>query len=69
MQPSHMSARSVLSMAVLAMAVVVAWRVSGGVSTLLHDMHLHLAASLPRPPAAPKVIPVPPKMAQIACHP
>jgi len=68
MQPSHLSARSVFSMAVLIMAAIVAWRISAPLATLLHDFHLHLAASMPRP-AQPKVIPVPPKLAQIACHP
>lgn len=68
MQPSHPSARSLLSVAVVIMAVIVAWRISSPVAAILHDydMHVRLMSAVPHPapkvPAKPRVIVIPPKL-------
>jgi hypothetical protein len=70
MPPPTMSyLRTIATIAVLIAVAIFAWRVSGPVASILHDydLHLHLLATAPRP-AAPKVIPAPPKLAMISCH-
>jgi hypothetical protein len=53
------SARSVLAAAILIMAGIFAWRVSGEAALLLHDYHVHLTAvpaADPRPADPPSLI-------------
>ena len=70
MPPTTSYLRSVLTLAVLLMVAVFMWRVSGVVIILLHDFHVHLVASMPKPKvAAPKLNPMLPKLTQISCRP
>jgi hypothetical protein len=69
MQRAKPSVRQVLAAAVLIMAAIFAWRVSGSANTLLHDFHIHLVASVPHQSTPhPKVVPAPPKLIPISCQ-
>ena len=69
MLPTTSYLRTVLTLACLLMVAIFTWRVSGAVITLLHDFHVHLVASMPKPKVpAPKMTSLP-KLAQISCHP
>lgn len=72
MQPHTMSyARTVIALALILAAAIIAWRISTPAATLLHDFHLHLVASMPKPKVtAPATLnPVLPKLAPISCRP